>query len=320
MRKAKILIFSGVIFSFFVFICLSCTCEKNWDVITVKSKKAVVYITAADRAGTGFLISPDGLILTNSHVIGNAVKIEVTLHNKVMLEAKVLNTGFSPFDIAQIKIPGSEYDYLEFANSDKCKNGEEVISIGFPSGGETVSKGVISNCDRTLDFFLNSNSIKNLLAQFKNIQLLQTNVSTSPGNSGGPLINKKGKVIGVITWNYRHLWHKDYNLAISSNTVENIINGNFRAVEQQLSEASEIYTDLADFYFKEYFRHMRNTLDTHVSEELLKLQFEIPLTRYPKDYSSFADWLFSLSLKIQNNELNREEVQRQLINTLQKSW
>jgi hypothetical protein len=317
MHKAKILIFSGVIFSFFVCICLSCTFEKNWDAITVKSKKAIVYITAADRAGTGFLISPNGLIITNSHVIGKAGKIEVTLHNKVMLDAKVINKGFIPFDIALIEIPGSDYDYLEFANSDKCANGEEVITIGFPSGKETVSHGVISNSDRPLDFFLNSNSIKKFLVQFKNIQLLQTNVSISPGNSGGPLINKKGKVVGVITWNYRHLWHKDFNLAISSNTAEGIINGNFLAVEQQLSEASEIYTDLADVYIKEYLRHMQNTLDTHVSRELLQLQMEMPLSRYPKDYLSLPDWLFSLSLKIQKNETNREEVEREIINTLQ---
>ncbi len=195
MHKAKILIFSGVIFSFFVFIFFICTKEKNWDAIIAKSKKAIVYITAGERAGTGFLISPNGLIITNSHVIGNADKIEVTLHNKVMLEAKAINKGFTPLDIALIEIPGSKYDYLKFANSDKCTNGKEVATIGFPSGEETVSQGVISNCNRQLDLVINYNSIKNLLMEFKNIKLLQTNVSIFKGNSGGPLINKKGKVI-----------------------------------------------------------------------------------------------------------------------------
>ena len=145
--------------------------------------------------GTGFLISPDGLIATNKHVVKDkTAEYTVYLNDGRKFKAKVIN--LHPIDdLALIKIPVNNMPYLPLGDSDKLRLGQTVIAIGNALGEfqNTVSVGVVSGLKR------------NLIAsdEFGNIQrlegMIQTDAAINKGNSGGPLINLRGEVVGVNT-------------------------------------------------------------------------------------------------------------------------
>ncbi|EPP34712.1 peptidase Do family protein [Chlamydia ibidis] len=137
--------------------------------------------------GTGFIVSSDGYVVTNHHVVEDAGKIHVTLHDGKKYTAKVI--GLDPkTDLAVIKINADNLPYLSFGNSDKLKVGDWAIAIGNPFGLQaTVTVGVISAKGR--------NQLH--IADFEDF--IQTDAAINPGNSGGPLLNIDGKVIGVNT-------------------------------------------------------------------------------------------------------------------------
>ena len=139
-------------------------------------------------AGSGFLISEDGYILTNNHVIENADKITVRLEGDQELEGKVIGTD-PQSDVALIKISdGRKFPYLPLGDSDQLEVGEWVIAIGSPFGlDRTVTVGVVSAKGRNR---MGINEYENFI---------QTDAAINPGNSGGPLLNIHGQVIGINT-------------------------------------------------------------------------------------------------------------------------
>ena len=138
-------------------------------------------------AGSGFLISQDGYILSNYHVIANSDEIKVILHNGDEKEAKLIGSD-KKTDLALLKIKGSNYTFLEFGNSEKSKVGELVFAMGNPfSVGVTFTTGVISAKGR------------NNVGIVSYEDFIQTDAAINPGNSGGPLMNINGEVIGINT-------------------------------------------------------------------------------------------------------------------------
>lgn len=137
--------------------------------------------------GTGFIVSVDGYIVTNHHVVEDAGKIHVTLHDGQKHSAKVIGTD-PKTDLAVIKIQAEGLPYLTFGNSDQLKVGDWSIAIGNPFGLQaTVTVGVISAKGR--------NQLH--IADFEDF--IQTDAAINPGNSGGPLLNIDGQVIGINT-------------------------------------------------------------------------------------------------------------------------
>lgn len=139
--------------------------------------------------GSGFIISSDGFIVTNNHVVENAVDIYVTLADGRKVPAD--NKGTDPStDIALIKIYETGLKALSFANSDNLQQGQIAVAIGNPMGlHHTVTTGVVSALGRTL----RSNNGRLI------DDVIQTDAALNPGNSGGPLLNSMGLVIGVNT-------------------------------------------------------------------------------------------------------------------------
>jgi serine protease Do len=139
--------------------------------------------------GSGVIISKDGYIITNNHVVENADTIAIKLYDGTEVEAELVGTD-PQTDLAMVKIdplPGMKY--AEFGDSDECKIGEWVIAIGAPRGLDwTVTAGIISAKNRTDIGVLGPTGYEDFI---------QTDASINPGNSGGPLINLRGKVIGV---------------------------------------------------------------------------------------------------------------------------
>lgn len=134
--------------------------------------------------GTGFLVSSDGYIVTNQHVIENrGVKINVKLKSGDTLEAHVV-TSLPDYDIALLRIQKTHVPFLHLADATELEVGETVVAIGSPFGLEsTMTRGIISATCRV----------------HEHIAYLQTDVPINPGNSGGPLLNSEGKVVGIVT-------------------------------------------------------------------------------------------------------------------------
>ena len=138
-------------------------------------------------AGSGVVISSDGYIATNNHVIDGASKITVRLTTGEEYEATLIGTD-SQTDIAVIKVEGATLQPVTFGNSDNLVVGETAIAIGNPLGqlGGTVTNGIISALDREIEL------------ENQTMTLLQTNAAINPGNSGGGLFNDKGELIGLV--------------------------------------------------------------------------------------------------------------------------
>ncbi len=145
--------------------------------------------------GSGFIISPDGYILTNDHVAGNATKISVTMTNGETIDAKLIGSDKNS-DVALLKIDKSNLPYTVLGNSDNVIIGEWVIALGNPFGlfdindKPTVTVGVVSATDMKI-------SASDANRVYKD--MIQTDASINSGNSGGPLLNADGEVIGMNT-------------------------------------------------------------------------------------------------------------------------
>ena len=137
--------------------------------------------------GSGSIVSKDGYILTNNHVVGDADRIVVRLHDGQEFDAELIGAD-PPSDIAVIKIAAIELHPIQMGNSDEIQVGETVIAIGNPFGlTQTVTLGIISAKGRS-----------NVgITDYENF--IQTDAAINPGNSGGPLINLEGKLVGVNT-------------------------------------------------------------------------------------------------------------------------
>lgn len=132
--------------------------------------------------GSGFIISADGYVMTNAHVVDGADEVYVTLTDKREFKAKIIGAD-KRTDVALVKIEGSNLPRLTVGDSNKIRVGEWVIAIGSPFGlDNTVTAGIVSAKARDTGEYL---------------PLIQTDVAVNPGNSGGPLINMRGEVIGI---------------------------------------------------------------------------------------------------------------------------
>ena len=162
--------------------------------------------------GSGVIISEDGYIVTNNHVVKDASDIEITLNNKKTYKAKLIGTD-SKMDIALLKIDtGQKLAYTSFADSDNVKVGEWVLAIGNPYNlNSTVTAGIVSAKARNLD----SAGIQSFI---------QTDAAVNPGNSGGALVNTNGELIGINTMISSMTGsYVGYSFAVPSNITRKII-------------------------------------------------------------------------------------------------
>jgi serine protease Do len=138
----------------------------------------------AQSLGSGFIISPDGYILTNNHVIADADEILVRLSDRSEMKAKLIGTD-PRSDVALLKIEAKDLPVLKLGKSQDLKAGQWVVAIGSPFGFDhTVTQGIVSAVGRSLP---NENYVP----------FIQTDVPINPGNSGGPLFNLNGEVVGI---------------------------------------------------------------------------------------------------------------------------
>lgn len=138
----------------------------------------------AQSLGSGFIVSEDGYILTNHHVIDGADEVIVRMSNRKEFVAKIIGSDQAS-DVAVLKVDAEDLPVLQFGDSDKLKVGEWVLAIGSPFGFDhSVTAGIVSAKGRSLP-------------SDNYVPFIQTDVAINPGNSGGPLFNLDGEVIGI---------------------------------------------------------------------------------------------------------------------------
>ena len=174
--------------------------------------KGVVTVEMKDGHGSGFLISNDGYIITNAHVVGSSANAKVRFEQGFSLEGQVVKVN-RDFDLALIKVPGNDLPALPLGNDADIQLGQELYAIGTPLDqklGQTVTRGIMSG-KREIDGH----------------KYLQTDVSINPGNSGGPLISDEGKVMGVATLKIKATGVEGIGFGVPISTALDMLNIEF---------------------------------------------------------------------------------------------
>lgn len=176
--------------------------------------------TPAKGSGSGVIISTDGFIVTNRHVINGAEKIVVTLNNKKTYDAEIIGIDAST-DLALLKIDESNLSYMPYGNSDEVKVGEWVLAVGNPFNlTSTVTAGIVSAKGRNINI-LRSDPSSGLSAIES---FIQTDAAVNPGNSGGALVSSSGELIGINTAIKSNTGsYTGYSFAIPVNIVKKVV-------------------------------------------------------------------------------------------------
>lgn len=170
-------------------------------------------------SGSGVVISPDGYIVTNNHVISDANSIEVTMNDSETFKAKLIGSDPST-DIALLKIEADNLHPIQFANSDEVKVGEWALAVGNPFNlTSTVTAGIVSAKSRNINIL--QGDYKNEIFPIESF--IQTDAAVNPGNSGGALVNSSGELIGINTAIASKTGsYSGYSFAIPSNLVKKV--------------------------------------------------------------------------------------------------
>ncbi len=175
--------------------------------------------------GSGVIISPDGYIVTNNHVVNGADRITVTFNDKREMEAKLVGSDPTT-DLALVKVEGVDLTYLSYGNSDEIKVGEWVLAVGNPFNlTSTVTAGIVSAKARNIDILGAQSSIESFI---------QTDAVVNRGNSGGALVNTSGELVGINAAIASHTGvYEGYSFAIPVNIVGKVVEDLMRYGEIQ---------------------------------------------------------------------------------------
>lgn len=195
---------------------LKASTSSDFSGIIEEAIKSVVTVKTDVGQGTGFIIHEEGYLITNAHVLSGGTRLFVQDYEQNTIETDFIGYN-SEFDIALLKIQGN-FKKLNLDNSNQVQTGEKVIAIGNPLGLQfSVSEGIVSGVHRI--------GINNIEAY------IQTDAALNPGNSGGPLINKDGKVIGIN--NFKISGGESLGFALESNYLKKIVN---KIAKQELNQ------------------------------------------------------------------------------------
>ena len=214
----------------------------------------------AMASGSGVIISENGYIVTNNHVVQNADKVQVVLNDKREFSAEVI--GKDPTtDLALLKIEAKELSFLNYGNSDNVKVGEWALAVGNPfSLTSTVTAGIISAKGRNINI---------LNEKFAIESFIQTDAAVNPGNSGGALVNTKGELIGInsaIASNTGS--YAGYSFAIPVNIVRKVIADLIEYGEVQRAFLGVVLQDLnADLASKKGIKEIKGVYISELSED-----------------------------------------------------
>lgn len=236
---------------------------------TAQRSVVVVYATTpeGDSTGTGVIVTSDGYILTNYHVVEGANAISIKLYgDKIYTSATIV--GFKEHDdVAVLKIDKRGLAAATFGNSDACRVGEQVFAIGCPKGTDfawSVTRGIVSAPERELKLYDSTGTM------IKKMRAIQTDAPVNHGNSGGPLVNSSGQVIGIITFKLTD--SSGMGFALPSNAVLKMVtaiieNGSGEGVESTVAINRPLVGITCVQVTKgKYYRHVSNGIEEVTQE------------------------------------------------------
>lgn len=205
--------------------------------------------------GSGVVISPNGYIVTNNHVVDGADKIIVTFNDKRELEAKIIGTSPST-DLALIKVNAKDLAYLTYGNSDDLKVGQWVLAVGNPFNlTSTVTAGIVSAKARDIHILGGKSAIESFI---------QTDAAVNPGNSGGALVNTEGQLVGINAAIASQTGaYEGYSFAIPVNLVRKVVNDLMNYGQIQRAYLGVQIRDIDAEFAKE--RHLKSLNGVYVA-------------------------------------------------------
>jgi serine protease Do len=206
--------------------------------------------------GSGVIISPDGYIVTNNHVVQDADNISVTMNDKRVFKASLIGSDPST-DLALIKIDEQDLPFLAYGNSDEVKIGQWVLAVGNPFNlTSTVTAGIVSAKARDINILGSQGAIESFI---------QTDAAVNPGNSGGALVNTKGELIGINaaiasgTGSY-----VGYSFAIPVNIVKKVVDDYMKYGKIQRAYLGIYYREIDDQFAKD--KGLKDTQGIYVED------------------------------------------------------
>ncbi len=295
-----------------------------WSSIFPELYRDRMYERKVESVGSGFIISRDGYIVTNEHVVSNASQIVVTMTNGEHLSAELIGSD-ALTDIALLKISGDNFPYIEFGRSDNLIVGEWVIALGNPFGlvelndQPTVTVGVISAIDRDWGRTKDGRLY---------LDMVQTDAAINHGNSGGPLVNSIGQVIGMNTFIFTGSQYNEGFVGIGFAIPIDKINEVIAEIREQGGINREYWLGIHDV--RSLNRRIIRALDLNISEGVIITQIDPASPSYRsglRDYDvivaingqkitgrdNFIDTLRDMDLKVGTEltfEIIREDQKR----------
>ena len=205
--------------------------------------------------GSGVVISPNGYIVTNNHVVAGADKIIVTFNDKREMEAKIIGTSPST-DLALIKVNAKHLPYLTYGNSDDLKVGQWVLAVGNPFNlTSTVTAGIVSAKARDIHILGGKSAIESFI---------QTDAAVNPGNSGGALVNTEGQLVGINAAIASQTGaYEGYSFAIPVNLVRKVVNDLMNYGQIQRAYLGVQIRDINAEFAKE--KHLKNLNEVYIA-------------------------------------------------------
>ncbi len=204
-------------------------------------------------AGSGVILTRDGYIVTNNHVISNANEIEVTLNDNRSFKANLVGSDV-PTDIALLKIEASELQHMEYGNSNDLKIGEWVLAVGNPFNlTSTVTAGIVSAKSRSINILSRQQGTLGIES------FIQTDAAVNPGNSGGALVNTNGELVGINTAIASQTGqYAGYSFAVPVSIVEKVV--------ADLMEFGEVQRGMLGVSIRDINSQLREEFDLEVSQ------------------------------------------------------
>lgn len=201
------------------------------------------YSTPYSAMGSGVIVSADGYIVTNNHVVQEATNVVVTLNDKREYTAKIIATDPST-DLALIKIDEQGLPFLTYGNSDDVKIGEWVLAVGNPFNlTSTVTAGIVSAKARNINILGSQGAIESFI---------QTDAAVNPGNSGGALVNTRGELVGINAAIASGTgYYTGYSFAIPVNIVKKVVSDFMKFGKIQRAYLGVYFSEIDDHFAKE---------------------------------------------------------------------
>lgn len=201
------------------------------------------YISPYSAMGSGVIVSPEGYIVTNNHVVQDAVNVTVTLNDKRVYKATVVGSDPST-DLAVIRIDEKNLPFLAYGNSDDVKIGEWVLAVGNPFNlTSTVTAGIVSAKARDINILGSKGAVESFI---------QTDAAINPGNSGGALVNTRGELIGINAAIASGTgYYTGYSFAIPVNIVKKVVDDFTKFGKIQRAYLGVYYREIDDQFAKD---------------------------------------------------------------------